>query len=103
MLVDASALDWRSAAWLLERGWPSEYGRPYREFAPEEQESEIAVKMVFNTGNKSVEELLNFPEVKSLPEKSDDDADEFHDDDVEEASDNGAEESFANLQRRGLV
>jgi transposase-like protein len=27
VLVDASALDWRSAAWILERGFCNEYGR----------------------------------------------------------------------------
>jgi len=31
VLVDASALDWRSAAWLLERGFRDEYGKAWRD------------------------------------------------------------------------
>jgi hypothetical protein len=56
VIVDASALEWRSAAWFLERGFRYEYGKAWRETSAGEPtnvivnirrdaESERAVKL----------------------------------------------------------
>jgi len=43
VLVDASALDWRSAAWILERGFCNEYGRATKPPPPPPPEPETTV------------------------------------------------------------
>jgi hypothetical protein len=99
IITDAAKIEARHAEWLLERGWPNEYGRPYRELAPQEAENPIGVTVVCHTGGKTIEQLLDFPVVKQ-PQPAQPDID---DDSGIDAGDNGAEESFGSLRRRGLL
>jgi hypothetical protein len=93
VLVDAAPLDWRSAAWLLERGWPNEYGRTWREpTTPDEaNENDATSVTVVIRSDKSREELLNFP-VKNPA---------LHPAEADDVDDAG--ESFWSLRRRGVV
>jgi hypothetical protein len=48
VLVDASALDWRSAAWLLERGWPNEFGRTAERPLQEPLQTQAPTRVIVN-------------------------------------------------------
>jgi hypothetical protein len=58
--------DWRGWAWLAERMFPSEFSKPKERDLPttEDTEKRIPFKMLLNTGGKTLEELLDFPDIK---------------------------------------
>lgn len=94
VLVSASKVDWRAAAWMLSHCWPEEFSD---ERAPEPADGEpLPMTIILNTGGKSYKELMDFPE-RRLVEKDGPKAD----DDVDDG--NVAEESFYELRRRGVV
>jgi transposase len=53
--------DWRSAAFLLERRWPNEYGKVEHQLPDEPEPKKVSIAVVLNTGGKTLEELVNFP------------------------------------------
>jgi hypothetical protein len=57
-IVRASAKDWRAAAWAAEKLFPAEFG-PNAEIEPKSKN--VGVNIVFDTGGKSMRELLTFP------------------------------------------
>jgi hypothetical protein len=52
LVTDAALTDWRSAAWLLERRWPNEYGRVERALDSQSQEVQTSVQFILNHGGK---------------------------------------------------
>jgi hypothetical protein len=70
LITDAAQSDWRAAAFLLERGWPNEYGKAWRDSAARDEEAKsIPYTLYLNTGGKTVEELTSFPTIQA-PEKA---------------------------------
>ena len=96
IVVRAADKDARHAEWLLERQFPKEFAPLAPRVAPQEDDDAqpLGMTIVLNTGDKSYEELMDFP-VKTLAEKPQ------ADDDVDDG--NVAEESFYELRRRGVV
>lgn len=70
IISEAGKIDARHAEWLLERGWPGEYGKAWREpaAAPDEEARPIPFKMYLDTGGKTLQELTDFPVIKGQPE-----------------------------------
>jgi hypothetical protein len=111
VLVDAAKLDWRAASWLLERQWPNEYGRAWREpLVGEADKPEIGVKIVMSQTD-GTEKELSFEEAAKTVGADKwpviDQRDEAHpngngSEDVE--ADNDAEpESYFELEGKGLL
>jgi transposase len=59
--------DWRSAAFLLERRWPNEYGKVERQLPEPEPKKAVSIALVLNTGGKTLEEFVNFPMIEGNP------------------------------------
>jgi hypothetical protein len=60
--------DWRAQSFLLERRWPNEYGKVAERQLPDALPSPSpSITFILKTGNKSLEELVNFPIIEGNP------------------------------------
>jgi len=101
LITDAAQSDWRAAAFLLERGWPNEYGKAWRDPAARDEEARpIPFKMYLNTG-KTLQELTDFPVIKQAESPG---PFEPGSESSEAGANDGAEEiGIYEMQRRGEV
>src|SRR4030095_14926223 len=66
VIVDASPKDFRAACWLLERSYPAEYSRVPGERCEQIGDEKVEasgpnVTILYDTGGKTMEQLLDFP------------------------------------------
>jgi hypothetical protein len=87
IITAAAPLDWRAASFLLERGWPNEYGKVWREPASQE-EKPIPVNFFVQQDDGTVVETpyaklpkKEFPIVRQCEPANNDDGTDDHDDD----------------------
>jgi hypothetical protein len=63
IIIDQAPNDWRAAAFLLERSWPQEYARTERveQIGEKADDKKMACHIWYDTGGKTMQELLDFP------------------------------------------
>jgi hypothetical protein len=67
---DASPKDFRAACWLLERSYPGEYARTETRIIEQKAEEQKmgGCTILYNVGNHTLAELLDFPTMDDPPE-----------------------------------
>ena len=70
VIVDASPKDFRAACWLLERSYPGEYARTETRIIEQKAEEQKmgGCTILYNVGNHTLAELLDFPIMDDPPE-----------------------------------
>ena len=70
VIVDASPKDFRAACWLLERSYPGEYARTETRIIEQKAEEQKmgGCTILYNVGNHTLAELLDFPTMDDPPE-----------------------------------
>ena len=67
VIIDQAPDDWGAAAWALERSYPKEYARVTVERVEpfEEKKESKPLTILYQTGNHTIAELLDFPNVET--------------------------------------
>ena len=70
VIVDAAPKDFRAACWLLERSYPGEYARTETRIIEQKAEEQKmgGCTILYNVGNHTLAELLDFPTMDDPPE-----------------------------------
>jgi len=70
VITDASPKDFRAACWLLERSYPGEYARTETRIIEQKAEEQKmgGCTILYNVGNHTLAELLDFPTMDDPPE-----------------------------------